>query len=180
MSEHSKSFQLPSIVWVLLFVAGLIGFIGAIIGIFFALATIPGVASAVMLIAGAFAVWGGGSVAPANDTRIDNLVRALGVTFFALMGMAIDQSGNYVYNYPLRYLCPEGTEMSRGVNVTNPLPGRTDITQDFACYNLDGDRLTSISMWNIIGLRFFEYVLIAYLLIWVRDLAGMVKKNHIA
>ena len=78
--------------------------------------------------------------------------------------MAVDQTGNLLYNYPVQVLfCPVGSTLSRGVDITNPLPGRTDIIQAFTCLGSDGAALLAIHPLQVMVVRFFEYIFIGYL-----------------
>ncbi|HEX3051588.1 MAG TPA: hypothetical protein VHP83_13085, partial [Aggregatilineaceae bacterium] len=88
----------------------------------------------------------------------------------ALMGMAIDQTGNVVYNQPLEwFFCPSGTQLERGVVVTNPVPGQTNISQDFSCVK-SGEVAREIGIGEIILVRLGEYILIGYALLWLNRL----------
>lgn len=168
MIDFTKFKNLPSIVWVFIFVFGIIALIGGIIGTFILLGTVPGVASAIFLIIGFFYVTGPGM--GTQSSPVDNVVRAIGVGFFALMGVAVDQTGNFIYNYPLRYFCPEGTQLNRTTDVSHPLPGRTDLTQVFECFDANDKKVSQISLGYVIGLRFVEYIVLAYALIGLRHL----------
>ncbi len=69
------------------------------------------------------------------------------------------------------FFCPEGTQLERGIQVTNPLPGRTDVTQEFTCVNPDSKQpVKGISTGRVILVRFVEYILIGYLLVWINRL----------
>lgn len=166
MSEpQKKRFQLPSIVWVLLIVLGLIAFVAALIGGFFAISTLEGVASIVMLAAG-WLTLRAVQMGTGKKSRSSSLGQGMGVAFFALMGLAIDQPGNVLYNQPLQWLfCPPETVLSRGVDINHPRAGVTQISQEFACLNRSGQTVRQISMFELMGVRFGEYVLIAYALI---------------
>jgi hypothetical protein len=167
--------KLPTIVWILLIPLGIVIFIGAITTAFYLIASVEGVASILMLIAGAiFTISGGGSVNNYSKAKIagketgdamSKFFLATGICFFALMGMAIDQPGNFIYNKPIELIyCPPGSGLNRIVDVSHPLPGRTDITQDFTCRDAEGKAVKQVGMFEVIGVRFFEYVVIAYLL----------------
>ncbi|HYD35209.1 MAG TPA: hypothetical protein VD999_04035 [Vitreimonas sp.] len=164
----------PSIVWIILLVAGLCGFIGSIIFSFFLLANVEGLASLIIIGVGWLAVVGSVSLpdktSQPHSGAIDSFTKGALICFYALMGMAIDQPGNFVLNYPLRWLCPPATVISREVDVTHPLPGRTDITQDFRCVDASGKVIDRPSLFQVIGIRFVEYVIIAYLLVEIRKL----------
>src|SRR5687767_322802 len=116
--------KLPSIVWVFVILGGLFAFIASIIGLFWALANIEGFGSLIFFLIGYKFIRGTGN----------NVGDAIIILFFALMGVAVDQPGNWLYNKPLEFWqCTDGTHLVRGVIVTHPLPGRTDVSQDFTC-----------------------------------------------
>ena len=165
--------QLPSIVWVFIFVGGIVLLIGGIITVMTLLFTVEGIASLIFLGIGLTYVFAPKDL---SGMKADPIARAIGVGFFALMGMAIDQTGNFIYNYPLRYFCPEGTVLNRSVDVTHPLPGRTDMTQDYSCFDSNGKFVARVGMGPLIGVRFVEYLILAYVLIGVRDLKNKVSK----
>jgi hypothetical protein len=175
--------KLPSIVWVILLPLGLIAFIGSIILIFNLVATVEGVASIIFLIIGFLTI--GGASATTKFSGISEgkasgagFAVAVGIVFFAIMGMAIDQPGNYIYNKPVEWVyCQNGTSLSRGVDVTHPLPGRTDITQDFSCKDTNGVNKYEINMFGLLGIRFVEYVLIGYGLIGLHRLINILRQK---
>jgi hypothetical protein len=154
----------PSWVWVFLFPLGIIAFIGSIIGFIYLLANVEGFASIIFILVG----WGvGRGLAAASrsqsQTKIPGFVTGGAICFYALMGMAIDQPGNYFFNKPIEWFgCPAGTSLNREVDVSHPLPGRTDMVQDFQCFNAQGEQVGRASMDKVIGIRFLEYVLVAY------------------
>lgn len=158
--------NLPSFVWIILIVVGIIALIGGIITIFWAVATIEGIASIVILIAGIIAIWTANSFPSKPDLqKSSNFMVAVGIVFFALMGMAIDQTGNFIYNKPIEiFYCSQDEYLNRGVDVTNPLPGRTDITQEFVCINKTTQAKRYVDMGSIILVRFVEYIIIGYAL----------------
>lgn len=169
----TKPPHLPSIVWVFLLILGMIALMGGIMIFFTMIATVPGFASVIFLIIGFLYVFTPASkIIDKRDlsTFSGSLAQAIGVGFFALMGMAIDQPGNALYNYPLNYLCPPESKMYRDVNVSHPLPGRTDMTQDFRCLNSHGKLVVEIGMGEVIVVRFFEYLILAYVFIGLKRL----------
>lgn len=156
--------MLPSWAWIFIGLAAIALFLAIIIGGFVALATIEGVASILLLAAGiiCFGVFSG---KPATWPAV---MRAIGVGFFALMGATIDQTGNLIYNKPVEMcMCQKGAELQRRTITSHPLPGRTDMTQDFACVK-DGKIVETLNVFPIFGIRFLEYMLLAYLLLGVR------------
>ncbi len=169
-------------------VLGLIVFIGGITLIFFGIATIEGVASILMLIAGYLAFrftapWDSTEVF-SNKSGMSSFLVAIGVGFYALMGMAIDQPGNFLYNKPLEILfCPAGSQLVRDTITLNPLPGRTDILQDFPCVTKfvtaeeDVRVVKRIGMFEVIGTRFIEYLVLGYFLLWLGNFMAK-RKNR--
>lgn len=157
-------------------VGGLLGFYFLLIGSFFAITTIEGVASMVLLILGAI----GFGVVPLRAPDGDNKIfRAIGLAFFALMGASLDQTGNSLYNKPVEYfLCPEGTGLDRYEVVTNPLPGTTYVTQDFTCYDTNGDAVLRLNSFKILGIRFVEYFILGYILLGLRFVFWRIKNNR--
>lgn len=163
--------RLPSMVWIVIFVVGIVALIGGIVGLFWLLANVEGAASIIMLLAG----WGTIRVGSSLDnlpSKGQRFMVAVGISFFALMGLAIDQTGNYLYNRPLEwFFCPDGTQVERGVEVTNPLPGQTNITQEFTCVKPDHQQpMKGISTGRVMAVRLGEYILIGYALVWINRL----------
>ena len=157
--------RIPSWGWILILVVGVIGLIAFFIGSFVAIATIEGVASAVMLIAGMI----GFGVTPLRKPQnTSGFTRALGIAFFALMGISVDQTGNYLYNKPVEMTMCDGGTLTRKENVSNPVPGSTYIEQDFVCYNDNGEPIKRLNIFAVMGIRFLEYILLGYLLLFAR------------
>jgi hypothetical protein len=50
------------------------------------------------------------------------------------------------------------------------------MTQDFKCIR-DGELVKRIDMLPVMGIRFLEYMLLAYLLIWLRWLVWKIKSK---
>ncbi len=167
--------KLPSWVWILIFVGGLIIGLGVIIGSFVAIATIEGIASLVLLTLGMI----GFGILPLRKPQTSGAIaRAIGISFFALMGATVDQTGNYLYNKPVEICsCPEGSSLDRIENVSNPMPGTTIIQQDFTCYDKAGAPVKKINMFAVMGIRFIEYVLLGYILLGVRRFLWNIKNN---
>ncbi len=154
--------KIPSIAWIITVLATLAAGIGIIIGTFLGIATIEGFASMILLVAGYFYFRGLSS--PVGE-QTGSFVLAISIIFFALMGMSIDQPGNFLYNKPLEMVfCPPQTVLLRGVDTYHLLPGRTDIVQNFACYDLAGENKKELGIFEIIITRFVEYVVIGYIL----------------
>lgn len=176
-SEGARSIwkKIPSWSWIIIFVLAIGGVIVAILGSFIALATIEGVASIVLLICG---IVGFGVIPLRRPSNMGNFGKGVFIAFFALMGATIDQTGNYIYNKPVEMcLCDEGTSLTRGEIVSNPLPGTTYIEQDFTCFDEAGTPVKQLNMFAILGIRFLEYVLLAYLLLALRKLIWRVLHN---
>jgi hypothetical protein len=153
--------RVPSFVWLIIFAGGIVLAIGTIVGLFYGLAAIPGFASIIFLLIGFFVIRNTGS----------SMGNAAMIGFFALMGVAVDQPGNPIYNVPVGiWQCPDGTELNRGINVTNPLPERTDITQDFSCVDDSGEVVKRIGMEYVALVRLIEYVLIGYLFMGINGI----------
>lgn len=158
--------NLPVLAWIVIIPLGIILFIGSIITLFAAIATVEGVASILILLV-TFVIMRGLQNVPA-ETKADPTSKffvALGICFFALMGMAIDQTGNPIYNAPMQIIfCPANSQLSREADISHPLPGRTDISQEFTCVNSNKQVVKQIIIWEILIYRFFQYVVIYYLL----------------
>lgn len=156
--------KIPSWAWVFIGMGAMALSLGLIIGGFWSLANLEGFASLIFLAAGiiCFGVFSGrrpGSVP---------VLRAILVGFFALMGATVDQTGNLVYNKPVEWCsCPPGSSLERSTTTSHPLPGRTDMTQNFTCF-LGETAVKQIDMLTVMGIRFLEYMLLAYLLIGIR------------
>ena len=163
-SKPSFLSKIPSFAWVILLPLGLAIVIGSIIAAFFGVAMIEGLASMIFLVIGYFCFRG---LSSPTAEPINSFILAISIVFFALMGMSVDQPGNFIYNKPLEmFFCPPQTTLYRGVDTYNPLPGRTDIVQNFACYDADKNLQKELGMFEVIGIRFGEYVLIGYLLFY--------------
>jgi hypothetical protein len=165
-AHEKKSFwsKLPSWAWIFIGLGAIGVFILFIIGSFYSLAHWEGFASIIFLIVGVFVFRVFSGSPPGNFP----LIRAIAVGFFALMGATIDQTGNMIYNKPVELcMCPAGSELQRKTLTSHPLPGRTDMAQDFTCMQNDKP-VKSLNMLPILGIRFLEYMLLAYLLIGLR------------
>ena len=174
-----KLSKLPSIVYVILIPIGIAVLIVGIILIFTLIATVEGAASLLFLVIGFIFTLVGGSDIKISQVKAttSSISVAIGIVFFALMGMAIDQTGNIIYNYPIQVLfCPANTTLSREAIVTNPLPGRTDINQDYNCVKSNAV-VTSVDIGNVLLVRFIEYVILGYIFIGLGKLVNMIKRN---
>jgi hypothetical protein len=179
-SSSSWYSRLPSFVWILVIVGGILALIGGVIGLFYGLSNIEGFASVLMLVVAWLVIRFGSSITVTSTRPAftgQQIVTGVGISFFALMGVAIDQPGNYLYNRPLEWLfCPSGTELHRGVDVTHPVPGQTNVTQDFTCVDNEKNEVADgIKIGEIIATRFVEYVLIGYALIGLSRLYTRIR-----
>jgi hypothetical protein len=52
------------------------------------------------------------------------------------------------------------------------------ITQDFSCYDEKGERKKIINNFAVMGYRFVEYILLAYLLIALRWMINYLRTNR--
>lgn len=146
--------QIPSIAWIFIFIGGIALFIIVIAGFCYGFSNIEGLASIIFLIIGFVAIRDTGS----------SLGNALMIGFFALMGITVDQPGNPIYNKPVEiWQCEDGTYLNRGVDVTHPLPERTDVTQNFSCLDNGTDEVVkTIGMEKVVLIRLFEYLVLGY------------------
>jgi hypothetical protein len=164
--------RLPSWLWMLIMLCGILLVIVVPIGIIYVLSHFEGVASVIFLVLGWF-VFGNF----AKQEKRNPMVIGGAVLFFALMGMSIDQTGNIIYNQPMALSCPEGTIYNRSVTVLHPLPGRTDFFQNFQCLDEKGKTAYGIPIYMVLLTRFIEYILIAYLLLGIRIFINKIWKN---
>lgn len=99
-------------------------------------------------------------------------IRSAGITFFALMGMALDQPGNILYNKGIECVyCPENSGLEREAVSRGMQGGGVQVSQKFECIDRDsGELARQINMFELLAVRFGEYVLIGYLLLGVSRL----------
>ncbi len=168
-SRFSFLQRIPSFIWILIVVLGIAGLIGTIMASCYLISHYEGAGTLFMIGAGWLAIRLGSGPAVASTTEktgstARNILVGLLIAFYALMGVAIDQPGNYLFNRPFEWIeCPSGTELSRSVTVTHPLPERTDITQDFSCVTKEsGQFVKRVGTFTRIWVRFVEYVLVGY------------------
>lgn len=166
--------RLPSWAWIFIGVGAILLFILFIIGSFYSLAHWEGFASLIFLAIGVFIFRVFSGTRPSKNVAL----RAIMIGFFALMGATIDQTGNYIYNKPVELcMCPEGSQLQRKTITSHSLPGRTDMTQNFSCV-ANGEIVERPDMLAVIGIRFLEYMLLAYLLIGLRWLFWKLKSTR--
>ena len=158
--------KIPSWGWVILLGVGAIGLMALMTGTFFILTAVEGASSIVFLLAG---LYGFGVIPLRKPVKPDPLTRGVGIAIFAFFGATIDQPGNIVYNKPVEICCCEkGTSLTRVTDISNPRAGTTLVTQVFTCYDATGSPVKRINMFAILGIRFVEYLFLAYLLIGLR------------
>jgi hypothetical protein len=86
-----------------------------------------------------------------------------------------------IYNLPFQWLfCPANTQLAREADVNPPRPGTTVITQDFTCVDADRVVVTSVPIWGAMVVRFVEYLLLGYLLIWLNQLYMRIRAARAA
>jgi hypothetical protein len=159
--------SLPSFVWIILILAGIAVLIGAMIGLFFGLTSVEGFASVLLLVTAILVMRITIDGIPQTKTPSGGFVTAIGILFFALMGLAIDQTGNYIYNLPMQWLfCPAQIELVRSTDVRHPMAGTTQVTQEFTCVDHDRRIVNEIHFFEVMAVRFIEYIIIGYLLLW--------------
>ncbi len=169
---------LPSFIWVILIVLGIVAVIALINGAFFGFTQIEGLGSILLLVGG----WVGIRILteryhaknqrrrPLDDAQklANNIAVALGILSFAFAGFALDQPGNALYNLPIQWaFCPAGTQLARKADISNPRPGTTVIVQQFDCLDAAGAVVQEVPIWGAMLIRFVEYVLLGYLLLWL-------------
>lgn len=162
--------RIPSGLWLLILLCGILLIIAIPIAFIYLISHVEGVASIIFLVIG----WLTFGRFAMQDKR-KPLILAGAVLFYALMGMALDQPGNILYNQPLAFDCPAGTTFNRGILTLNPLPGRTDFVQNYQCMDGAGKPVHTISMGLVIITRFIEYIIIAYLLLGIRLVIKKIK-----
>ncbi len=170
-SKRKSRFDLPSWAYLILFIGAIVGVIGSFILFTVAISSIEGFASILFLIAGYFVF-----IRYYTPMDMHPAYKAMAIGFFALMGMALDQPGNYIYNLPFQFIfCDSNESLHREVRVTHHKPGSTEFTQNFQCFKDGEENGRRINILGIIGIRFLEYVGIGYLLIWI----GKMKKRFL-
>ncbi|MGL5831417.1 MAG: hypothetical protein ACRCZE_04705 [Candidatus Altimarinota bacterium] len=169
--------KIPTILWVIIIPAVLFGGIAGIIATFWALATVEGVASIALIVAAILVVHFENKV-KVTGQKPNKLITAIAISFFALMGMSVDQPGNFLYNKPLGWaFCPSQTNLERYVDISNPLPGTTYVIQEFRCVDDSGKKVKELGMTDLMLGRFVEYVLIGYALIYLNKLISYFRER---
>ena len=165
--------KIPSLAWILIIAAAVALFIGALWGGFYAVTHVEGVGSIFLLVC-AWAALRGGANSP--DLESSNLGLAILIVFFAMMGIGLDQPGNFIYNQPMEWIfCPPETELTRDVVRRAARGGGVSIEQNFNCVAAGGQVLRRLSGWELYFFRFFEYVVIGYILLGLSRLYSRMK-----
>lgn len=173
--ENSWVNKMPTIFWVLAIPVAIFLFMALMIGGFWALTMVEGVASLALLIAFIVAIRVNGKF---ND-KPNKIILAIGIAFFSLMGMSVDQTGNILYNQPLGWaFCPAQTHLERYVDISHPLPGTTYVIQDFRCVNEAGNKVKELGMTELMVGRFLEYVVLAYVVIYLNKLVLFFQQKN--
>lgn len=170
--------KIPSFVWILVIVAGIALFIGGMIGGFYAVTHLEGVGSIFLLLcAWGCLRFGANSPELESDSTFGKVGLAILITFFAMMGVALDQPGNFIYNKPMEWIfCPADTELLRDVARRAARGGGVSVEQKFTCVAAGGGQiLRTIGMWEMIFFRFFEYVVLGYVLLGLSRLYSRIR-----
>lgn len=166
--------KIPSFVWLLIIVGAIGLFIGAILTFFYGIGYVEGFGSLILLVLG----WIGFRVGNnSSDSDVGGFGVALGIAFFALMGMALDQTGNLIYNRPLEWIfCPEASELTRETIRRGVRGGGVTLSQNFACVSQNGVQIVrQISGFEHFAFRFIEYVALGYVLLGLSRFYSKIK-----
>lgn len=168
--------KIPSVLWIPIIVGGIALFILAPLAFFYGIGYIEGFGSIILLVLGWFGFRIGNN---SDDLKLGGFGVALGITFFALMGMALDQTGNFIYNQPLEWLfCPEKSELMRETIKRGGRGGGISLNQNFACVSTNsGEVLRQISGFEHLAFRFVEYVFIGYVLLGLSRIYARFKNK---
>ncbi|MBN1638012.1 MAG: hypothetical protein JW866_03535 [Ignavibacteriales bacterium] len=172
MDKNKFFSKIPSILWVIIIPLGIGLFIGSMIGFIYLSAYVEGFISIIFLIISFFIVKRASRPRKSQfqnqesrKGKIPSIALAAFIVFFALMGAALDQPGNFIYNEPLEWIfCDEGCGLQRGVDVLHPRPGETYLIQDFVCIDDNNQIRKYIDPFHVFLFRFVEYIIIGYLL----------------
>lgn len=166
--------KIPSILWIPIIIGAIAFFIGGILAVFYGFGYVEGFGSIIMLVLG----WVGFRIGNNSDDIKGGFAVALGITFFALMGMSLDQTGNFIYNQPLEWLyCPENTELVRETIKRGTRGGGIQLSQNYNCLAQNGEVLRKISMFEHMAVRFVEYVFLGYVLLYLSRIYGKIKNG---
>ena len=170
--------KVPSFVWILVIVTAIALFIGAMIGGFYAITHIEWVGTILMLLCGWGCLrFGANSPEIKSDSALGKVGLAILITFFAMMGVALDQTGNFIYNKPLEWIfCPADSELTRDVVRRAARGGGVSVEQKFTCVAENGGQVRrTIGMWETLLFRFFEYVVLGYALLGLSRLYSRIR-----
>lgn len=166
--------KIPSFLWLPMIVGAAALLIGGSLAIFYAAGYVEGFASVILLILG---WWGFRIGNNSDDFVVGGLGTALGIAFFALMGMTLDQPGNFLYNQPMEWLfCPENSELARATIQRGSYNG-VSLSQNFACIDRTGGAARAIAGYEHFGFRFVQYVLIGYVLLALSRIHSRLRKK---
>jgi hypothetical protein len=173
MSKFTE--KIPSILWIPIIVGAIALFIGGMIAFFYGIGYVEGFGSLIILSLG----WIGFRVGNnSDDLKLGGFGLALGISFFALMGMALDQTGNFIYNQPLEWIfCPANSELMRETIERGARGGGVSLNQNFTCMANSGEVLRKIAGYEHFGFRFVEYVVIGYILLGLSRLYSWIKRS---
>ncbi|MDH4473348.1 MAG: hypothetical protein QE487_12140 [Fluviicola sp.] len=168
---------MPSWLTAIIVILGFLAIIAFFILLVASISTFEGFASLIFLTIGIFVF----IVFPLRrkvKTNSGKSILGAVVVFYALMGGVIDQTGNLVYNKPVELCnCDEGTSLDRKTDVTHPYGGKTVYTQDFTCYDQQGNVVKQINLVWVLLIRFAEYIVLALLLIGLQRLIAELRSK---
>jgi hypothetical protein len=166
--------KIPSFLWIPIIIGGIALFIGGVLAIFYGFGYVEGFGSLIMLVLG----WIGFRIGNKSDEKdVGKFGVAIGITFFALMGLALDQTGNFIYNQPLEWIfCPANSDLVRETIKGSARGGGVTLNQSFTCVTQTGEIVRQISMFEHLGFRFVQYVLLGYILLGLNRLYSKIKK----
>ena len=94
--------RIPSGLWLLIMLLGLVLVIAIPLVFIYVISHFEGISSIIFLVIGWFTF---GTFA--RQDKRNPLIMGGAILFYALMGMAIDQPGNIIYNQPFALVCPK-------------------------------------------------------------------------
>lgn len=166
--------KIPSFLWIPIIIGAIALFIGGSFAIFYGFGYVEGFGSLILLVLG----WFGFRVGNNSDgSETGTLAVAFGITFFALMGMALDQTGNFLYNKPIEWIfCPKNSELMRETISRGVVGGGVSLSQSFVCADQNsGQILRKISGYEHFGVRFLQYILLGYILLGLSRAYSKIK-----
>ena len=90
------------------------------------------------------------------------------IAIFAFLGLVFDRAGNAIYNKPFEMLCPAETVLARDVVAEENHDGEMVNQQYFSCYSMvQGKAIKELPLYQTIGIRVFEYILIGLSLVGI-------------